>query len=144
MSMKLILKRTRKGECYTEGELYLMDELKNAPQLLCDTIEPEWRDLHHGEEKVMGRTAIPEGEYRVVLAYSPHFKRQMPTVCDVPNFKGVLIHTGNSSADTEGCILVGERTEPDVMISSRSYFAKVYTLIEKAFDKAEQISLTII
>jgi len=142
--MELILKRNRRGMGYTEGELYLLNKEKNRPELVCDTLEPEWRDLHHGDQKIMGRTAIPEGQYEVKLYPSPKFKRLMPMVCNVPNFSGILIHAGNTSADTEGCILVGERTEPDVMISSRSCFAQVYTLIEKALKSDQYVSLLVI
>lgn len=58
---------------------------------------------------------IPEGEYSLVISYSPKFKRIMPLISSVPMFQGIRIHPGNRVADSEGCILVGydSGTDPD-------------------------------
>lgn len=109
--MKIKLKRTFKGAEYTIGKLYLNDEY------FCDTLEdvvrPEGR-------KIAGRTAIPTGEYKVVLTESKRFKKLLPLLIDVPNFTGVRIHSGNTHHDTEGCILVGENKVKGRVINSRA------------------------
>jgi len=61
--------------------------------------------------KVKGKTAIPEGVYDVILSQSFRFKRVLPELLDVPYFTKIRIHGGNTEADTEGCILVGEFTD---------------------------------
>lgn len=109
--MKMKLKRTFKGAEYTIGKLYLNDEY------FCDTLEdvvrPEGR-------KVAGKTAIPTGEYKVVLTESKRFKKLLPLLINVPNFTGVRIHSGNTHHDTEGCILVGENKVKGRVINSRA------------------------
>ena len=59
------------------------------------------------ERKVHGQSAIPRGRYRLTASLSSRFKREMPLLVDVPGFSGVRIHGGNTSADTEGCPLLG-------------------------------------
>lgn len=109
--MKIKLKRTFKGAEYTIGKLYLNDEY------FCDTLEdvvrPEGR-------KIAGKTAIPAGEYKVVLTESKRFKKLLPLLINVPNFTGVRIHSGNTHHDTEGCILVGENKVKGRVINSRT------------------------
>ena len=109
--MKIKLKRTFKGAEYTIGKLYLNDEY------FCDTLEdvvrPEGR-------KIAGKTAIPAGEYKVVLTESKRFKKLLPLLINVPNFTGVRIHSGNTHHDTEGCILVGENNVKGRVINSRA------------------------
>ena len=58
-------------------------------------------------EKIYGRTAIPMGVYDMELTFSPKFKRLLPELFDVPNFKYIRIHSGFSSDDSHGCLLVG-------------------------------------
>ena len=67
----------------------------------CYTLEDTLRPI-----KIAGCTAIPAGLYRVTLEWSPKFKRVMPTIANVPNYKGIRIHGGNKPTDTDGCPLV--------------------------------------
>lgn len=76
-------------------------------------------DAFH-EVKIPGATRIPQGTYKLRLKpvgssrMDTHYIQQFGSVhegmvelVDVPNYTGVLIHIGNTSKDTEGCILVG-------------------------------------
>lgn len=81
--------------------------------------------------KVKGQTAIPEGTYELTITHSNRFKKPMPLVNNVPMFEGIRIHAGNTSEDTEGCLLVGEAmVPPDSIHQSRKAFEKLFELIE--------------
>lgn len=85
------------------------------------------------EFKVPGATAIPYGTYKVIVTYSNRFKRELPLLLNVPNFEGIRIHPGNSSGDTEGCILVGkEWNGTDFILQSGKAFAELFDLIKKS------------
>jgi len=93
--------------------------------------------------KVQNDTAIPEGRYEVVINYSPRFKRQMPLLLDVPNFSGIRIHTGNTSKDTEGCLITGTTKSKDRVAGSRVAYAKLLALLSKAYAVKERVFITI-
>lgn len=95
--MELLLIRRGFTPTSTEGELFI----DGAHE--CYTLEDAVRP-----KKVAGHTAIPAGRYRVVVTVSARFGRPLPLLVNVPEFSGVRIHRGNSSKDTEGCILVGD------------------------------------
>lgn len=128
--MRLELKRIAKREDYTIGRLYVDGEY------FCDTLEDKVRDLTR-ETKVYGKTAIPEGTYEVTLrVQSPRFSQKkqydfckgyLPRLLGVPSFEGVLIHVGNTAADTEGCILVGKNTVRGMVTDSSATFRKLYS-----------------
>lgn len=123
--INLTLQRIYKGDSYTIGKLYINGEY------FCDTLEDAVRQLPEEcqyekakqlcqcEEKVYGQTAIPEGKYKVILSYSNRFKRVLPLLLGVEHFEGIRIHSGNTSKDTEGCILVGFNSEKGKVLRSR-------------------------
>ena len=106
--MKLTLKRIALRPTYTIGKLYIDDVY------FCDTIEDTVRDINkngkfdNGEKKIHFKTAIPYGIYEIKWTYSPRFKKYTPQLMNVPSFEGIRIHAGNTSADTEGCLILGE------------------------------------
>lgn len=118
--MKLKLQRTFKAETYTVGKLFI-DGI-----YFCDTLEDKVRDV-----KIKGITAIPTGKYKVQITMSNRFKKLMPLLINVPNFEGVRIHSGNTSEDTEGCILVGKNSEPGKVTNSRNTFKKLMLELNK-------------
>lgn len=134
--MELTLNRIFLGSSATIGELLVNDKH------LCDTLEDRVRPEG---EKVYGKTAIPEGTYEVKLTHSPRFKKILPEILNVPNFSGIRIHTGNSSKDTEGCILVGtwDGEKEDWVGNSRIAFDELMSLLEEATNNKEKITITV-
>ncbi len=72
------------------------------------TLEQVWRDYENGEQKVVGKSAIPAGTYKIRISYSARFKCNVPLLAGVPKFAGIEFHVGNTCNDTKGCILVGK------------------------------------
>lgn len=110
----------------------------------CYTIEDRFR-----EKKVWGKTRIPEGKYEIELKKQSRFDKKyekrirnykgMLHILNVPNYKGVLIHIGNTAEDTAGCLLVGNRVnnnncEKGMIYDSTSAFK---TLYRKVVDELE-------
>ena len=145
--MRLILYRKWQLPLYTIGRL-LIDF-----SFFCNTLEDTVRklkDLNNDgdfddpeEGKIYGDTAIPEGNYRITLEYSPTFKRVLPYLHDVPGFSGVMIHSGNSQADTKGCILVGENKLKGRVINSRAWELALTEKIREAINKEEEVTISI-
>jgi hypothetical protein len=124
--MRLTLHRTVGTVGYTTGKLYV------DTVLFCYTLEDQERTV-----KVASQTAIPKGTYRIVLNWSPRFKRILPLLIDVPNFTGVRIHPGNKPADTDGCILVGDfdgNTKDAWLGNSRKAFDRLLKLLKSVKD----------
>ena len=132
--MKLTLTRIARRTDYTIGRL-----TTEGGEKICDSLEPTWRDYKAGEKKVPGKSAIPEGSYRVVVTKSQRFGKYLPLLVGVPGFEGVRIHSGNTSRDTEGCILVGQNLQVGKVLWSRIALEKLMELIKNE----KKISLTI-
>jgi len=84
--------------------------------------------------KVMHETAIPIGIYKVILTWSPKFKKVTPELLNVPNFTYIRIHPGNTHLDTSGCILVGEsiNAENNFLLRSRAAFDRLMPVLTEA------------
>ncbi len=134
--MNIVLKRIAKRDTYTIGQLYI------DGQYWCDTLEDRVRDLSK-ERKVAGETAIPAGTYDVVVNTSPKFKRLLPRLLNVPHFEGVLIHRGNTAADSAGCILVGENKAKGKVLNSTIWEHRITEYLLDAQNKGEDIKITV-
>jgi len=109
----------------------------------CYTLEDVVRPP--GLRKVWAQTAIPAGRYEVALTYSTRFHELMPELLNVPNFQGIRIHSGNTAADTAGCLLTGTAVAPNrerIFNSWRAYHTLLLKL-EAALDRGEAIWLHI-
>lgn len=142
--MELILTRTKYGETTTLGELVIV-EPNEQPEHFAYTCEDTDRGLLQTEpasevmkKKIHGKTAIPKGRYEVAMTWSNKYGKIMPQVLDVPAYQGIRIHSGNTAADTEGCILVGETIVNDNTIgNSRVVFQRLYGLLTEACQKGK-------
>ena len=128
----------------------------------CDTMEPTWRNLKGVDlkpqevnakysrvsgkvaRKVPGHTAIPEGSYRVLVTFSPRFKKWLPYLQGVPGFEGIRIHAGNYPDDTQGCILVGENRLKGMVVNSRIWLTRLMKRIDEAQQQGETVWITIV
>lgn len=150
--MELLVKRRYKGAKYTIGTLFINGEK------FCDTLEDVDRglscELPEAEiirRKIAGETAIPAGTYHVAMdivstkfrykSWAQPYKGKLPRLLSVPAFSGVLIHPGNTQADTEGCILVGQNKEVGKVINSQATFHK---LMDVLLNAKEEITITIL
>lgn len=135
--MKLVLDRTQYEEGSTVGDLFidgvwescvLEDQVRTGP-------------------KVKGETAIPVGEYEILLTWSPRFKTILPLLIDVPGFDGIRIHPGNTSTDTEGCLLVGENVIRHAgvpfLTHSRRAFERLFARLDEAVKRREKLIIQV-
>ena len=152
--MELKLKRKYLKEDYTIGHIYVNG------RYFADTIEDKVRDCNKdgdlndaNEQKVYGKTAIPYGRYRIAMnVRSPKYSLRsaylwcggyLPRLLDVPNFEGILIHAGNTAADSAGCLLVGENKIKGGLVNSMATLRKLYAELKLADAKGEEIWITI-
>lgn len=111
-------------ECYTLEDV--VREPSNRPN------RPDLFDEWVGSWKVQNQTAIPRGRYEVTITYSPHFGCDMPLLNGVPGYSAVRIHPGNDAKDTDGCILVGQTKEANLIYKSKAAFQALFPKIKAA------------
>ncbi len=130
MTMLIEVKRFEFKDTHTVGKMYVDGVYE------CYTLE----DAVRNGTKVVGKTAIPIGTYKLIIDASTRFKQDMPHILDVPDFTGVRIHAGNTSADTDGCILLGSTW------AGKDFIGNSKIAYKKFFDKLKQnktVSITI-
>lgn len=133
--MEIIVKRFEFDKDYTISRVFINGEF------ICYAIEDEIR-----ERKVKGETAIPYGTYNIGIRYSPRFGPNMLWVKNVPGFEYILIHTGNTDDDTEGCLILGMRigqlNGKRAVLDSKAAYNKFYPLVKASLDKQEHVQIT--
>jgi hypothetical protein len=130
--MRLTLKRIANKKDYCIGKLYINGKY------FCDTLEDVDRGLDDSmsedeikQSKIKEQTAIPTGIYTILLTYSPKYKKVMPLINNVKGYSGIRIHSGNSSKDTEGCLLVGKNTVVGRLTDSRNTFNALFKRLQQ-------------
>lgn len=139
--MYMQLKREYYTNKSTEGKLFINGEFE------CYTLEDTDRNLESGGEKIYGKTAIPKGVYDMRLSMSYRFKEVMPEILNVPQFEGIRIHKGNTSADTDGCVLVGVQNKnftDDFIGQSKIAYDKLFSKIAEADERGEKLTIEIV
>lgn len=150
--MKLELRRFSSQSESTLGNFFVMDE---HPSFLCFTLENEFQ-----AKKVAGETRIPAGTYQLGLrtegGFNDRYKSRFPDIhkgmlhlLDVPNFEYILIHCGNTEADTAGCILVGDSVTQNVsrdglIANSVDAYKRIYPSIADALVQGQKVSISIL
>ena len=149
--MKLKVLRFSSQEDSTSGLLFL--EKDSGLEFLCYTLEDEYR-----KDKVMGETRVPAGTYKIELrtegGFHGRYKKKygsmhkgMLHVTNVPNFKWILIHTGNTDEHTAGCLLVGDSQENNVIVKdgfigkSVNAYKRIYPDIADALENNEEVTI---
>ena len=152
--MKLEVIRFSSEADSTSGLLF---DVTNGRKFLAYTLEDEYRDSYN--KKVMAETRIPAGTYKVILRtvgrihknYTKRFAdihKGTLHVIDVPNFKYILIHCGNTDEHTAGCLLVGDtqtnnQIKKDGFIgSSTNAYKRIYPPIAEALECGEEVTIT--
>ena len=148
--MKLKVIRFSSQKDSTSGLLF---DVTGETKFLCYTLEDERR-----EEKVMAETRIPAGVYSILLRKEGGFHgrytkkygamhKGMLHVQDVPNFKWILIHTGNTDEHTAGCLILGDSQENNVLMKdgfigkSVQAYKRVYPPIAEALENGEEVTI---
>lgn len=129
--MEFQLQRTyfEKG---TNGALFLQGKF------LGFAIELPWKQ---NEKRV---SCIPEGKYELVPRYSQKFKHHL-LLKNVEKRSLILIHPANDALkELAGCIApVSQLSGIGKGISSRAVFQKLVSLSYQAFERKEQVFITI-
>ena len=132
------------------------DDITTIGDMVADGVDVVTLEDDYDKVKEYGHTRIPAGRYEIKLRtwgkthdkYSKRFKDihvGMLWLQDVPNYKYILIHCGNTSEDTAGCLLVGSKVENKNAISGSSKaYKKIYPVISQRLIAKEKVFINII
>ena len=117
------------------------------------TLEDTFRN-----EKVAGETRVPEGVYvldfnnsltPLTLKYRdshPWFDFHLE-IKEIPGFKNVYIHIGNTHTDTEGCLLIADGIDASstakMITRSRMAYERFYKTISALLKSGEEVRISI-
>ncbi|PWA09886.1 DUF5675 family protein [Flavobacterium laiguense] len=129
--MDLILSRTY----FPDGT---NGKLECEGKLICCTIELPWFD---NEKRV---SCIPTGKYLLRKRYSKKFRWHIEVV-DVENRSFILFHPANNAKkELNGCIApVTQLSGPGLGLESRQAFIKLKSLVYKALEREDLVSLIV-
>ena len=128
--MRLVLTRQYVSEHVAGGVITI------GNREVCHTIE------HHTAK------LLPPGEYSVKILRQPSpFSRRMPCILRLEQGKvplGVIQWGNGVHSLTDGSIIVGQRTCRDLVIHSRTFFARLYSRLAKCQRRHDPITLVIV
>ena len=151
--MNLQLQRYSDNGNSTQGLLHEVNAI-DWPQFLAYTIEDEHRTV-----KLAGETCIPAGLYEVrfrkeLTTLTRHYRDKFDwftwhlEVCNVPGFKNVYIHVGNTEKDTAGCLLLADNANNNTVEKgfngkSTVAFRRIYLKVSEVLLNEEKVFIRI-
>lgn len=144
--MRLRLQRHVSGPFSTIGAIFEVHPDTSLSDRWCWTCEDIIREVPNQPVsmwKIPGETAIPSGSYQLVFSYSMKFQRDLLEVLHVPGFSGIRLHPGNSSDDSEGCILPGMETDGTRVLHSRMAYNLIAARIGDVMEQEESVWLDV-
>ena len=122
--MRLKLIRDAEDSKSTPGRLYAENEF------IAYTLEDPWLTNKNNV------SCIPKGLYSLYTKtygrYYDKYATPIPILKDVPGRSEILIHPGNYSSDTEGCILVGDSRGENAVWNSVKTWKKILPILQTA------------
>jgi len=139
-----VLRYNSKSE-YTDGLLFI------DGSFAAHTLEDEGRTT-----KVWGETRIPDGTYNIKLRtvgghharylkkFGEDFHKGMLWIQDVPGFEYILIHIGNTTDDTAGCLLVGSTADKNRGFTGNSgnTYKEIYSKVARAIINGDEVTIS--
>jgi hypothetical protein len=134
-----------------DGKGGVIGTLSYKDKFVAYTLELEWDD------NKQRKSCIPKGEYLLKFrdfgGYYERYKRKfndheagMIEITNVDGRGDILIHIGNTVADTLGCVLVGQEVDSVksmVYNSTKAYSLNVYPLLAKLLKENKEVYLKI-
>lgn len=97
-------------------------------KILCFTLEPP------NKQNYVNESCIPTGQYLCKKINSPKFGETFEVI-GVTGRSHILFHTGNTSEQTQGCILlgeaIGELSDRRAVLKSKTAFKKFKDIMSK-------------
>ena len=116
----LILNRIVSDSFSTQGVFVY----KNNP--VCYALELPWNG------NAVNTSCIPDGKYPCVRSFSQRHGHVI-NVNSVPGRSNILIHPGNTTGDTKGCILPGLDVHSDIVFFSGKAMGRLLTWLPSEF-----------
>lgn len=130
------------------GESTLSLFMTSNKEFLCYMLEDEYR-----LDKIKGETRVPSGRYKLRLrtqgGFHDRYKKRFPEIhegmielADVPGFKYILIHCGNTDDDTAGCLLTGDTANNNTVKTgfvgeSTNSYRRIYPILAEAIQTGD-------
>lgn len=124
--MILEIVRFKEIDDMTLGRFVLSDGKKVV--LIGYTCEPAGPDTtESGKDR-----RIPQGRYQIAWHDSPRFRARLPLLWNeqVPKSRCILIHSGNTGRNTEGCVLLGSSLGEHGVKNSRTTLAALLAAVK--------------
>ena len=101
---------------YTSGQVWINDNY------VCNTLELPYKN---NERNI---SCIPEGIYNAKINYSKKHRAHI-LILKVKGRSDILLHTGNTLSDTQGCVLVGTKYQEKQLRNSKQAMYKIISKI---------------
>lgn len=106
-------------------------------------------------EKLPGETRIPKGIYKLKIQETDtpltlKYRKKYPWfnnhihIDEIPGYRNVYIHVGNTAKDTAGCLLLGTGIGPNQITQSIPCFQKFYEMIYPKLQAKEEYEIEFI